>query len=40
MNASLKSLAVQAPVYVKNAKLVSWVAEMAATVQAGANPLV
>ncbi len=30
MNASLKSLAVQAPAYVKNAKLVSWVAEMAA----------
>jgi len=30
MNAPLKGLAVQAPSYVKNAKLVAWVAEMAA----------
>ncbi|MGK6308885.1 phosphoenolpyruvate carboxykinase (GTP) [Variovorax sp. DT-64] len=30
MNAPLKGLAVQAPAYVKNAKLVAWVADMAA----------
>ncbi len=30
MNAPLKGLAIQAPAYVKNAKLVAWVAEMAA----------
>jgi phosphoenolpyruvate carboxykinase (GTP) len=30
MNAPLKSLAIQAPSYVKNAKLIAWVAEMAA----------
>src|SRR6476620_11766485 len=30
MNAPLKGLAMQAPSYVKNAKLIAWVAEMAA----------
>ena len=40
MNAPLKGLAVQAPSYVKNAKLIAWVADMAALCKPDSHPLV